>query len=145
MDIGGKTNINPVPGMTITNDPVKPGEGTEPVKSKAPATDRTRPVYFAEVMPEFPGGNAALRDFLQKNLRSPQDLESGEEVEVRVSFVVGYDGKLQSFVTLQDGGEAFNNEVIRVLRKMPDWKPGRANGENVSVYFTLPVKFVPAE
>ena len=59
--------------------------------------------------------------------------------------MVGYDGKLKSFETIEDGGRAFNNEVIRVLKRMPEWIPGRSNGENVSVYYTIPVKFKAAD
>jgi len=58
--------------------------------------------------------------------------------------VVGYDGKLKSFEIVEDGGATFNKEVIRVLKKMPEWVPGKANGENVSVYYTIPVKFTAA-
>ena len=43
---------------------------------------------------------------------------------------------------LEDGGKAFNNEVIRVLKKMPVWVPGKNAGEHVSVYYTIPVKFM---
>ena len=56
---------------------------------------------------------------------------------------MGYDGKLKSFTTVQDGGEEFNKEVIRVLKKMPEWEPGKTKGQNVSVYYVIPVKFVP--
>jgi protein TonB len=96
-------------------------------------------------MPSFPGGMAALKKFLERNLQSPRDMEAGEEVDVKVKFVVSFDGKLQRFETVQDGGEVFNKEVIRVLKKMPDWIPGKSNGEEVSVYYTIPVKFLPAE
>jgi periplasmic protein TonB len=97
-----------------------------------------------DVLPAYPGGMDALRKFLEKHLQNPRDMEEGELVSVRIKFVVGYDGKLQSFVTVLDGGAEFNKEVIRVLKKMPDWIPGKAKGENVSVYYTIPVKFVPA-
>lgn len=95
-----------------------------------------------DVMPAFPGGLAALQKFLEKHLNNPYDKENGETVSVRVKFVVGYNGKLQRFEMVQDGGEVYNKEVVRVLKKMPDWEPGRARGENVSVYYTIPVKFV---
>ena len=49
---------------------------------------------------------------------------------------------LLNTATVLDGGEAFNKEVVRVLKKMPDWIPGKAKGENVPVYYTIPVKFV---
>ncbi|MCX6314852.1 MAG: energy transducer TonB [Sphingobacteriales bacterium] len=110
-----------------------------------PVVPDRSPVETAEIMPSFPGGMAALRKFLERNLQTPNDMEPGEEVEVKVKFVVGYDGKLQSFLTVKDGGPAYTNEVLRVLRKMPDWIPGKSNGENVAVYYTIPVKFIPAE
>jgi len=42
---------------------------------------------------------------------------------------------------IKSGGIAFDNEVVRVLKKMPLWIPGKSNGENVSVYYVVPVKF----
>ena len=87
----------------------------------------------------------ALRKFLERNLKTPQDLEEGQHVIVKIRFIVGYDGTLKGFETMQDGGTAFNNEVVRVLKKMPQWIPGKTNGENVSVYFTIPVNFQSME
>ena len=95
-------------------------------------------------MPAYPGGFTALKKFLEKNLHNPVEMDEGEMVEVKIRFVVGYDGKLKDFEILEDGGNMFNNEVIRVLKKMPEWLPGKSNGEKVSVYFTIPVKFTAA-
>jgi periplasmic protein TonB len=117
-------------GNTVTPEPAKP-----PV-------DINTPMYSPEIMPSYPGGMEALRKFLQRNLTNPKEMEEGEEVSVKVKFVVDYDGNLKSFVTVQDGGEEFNKEVIRVLNKMPNWIPGKSNGQNVSVYYTIPVKFI---
>lgn len=69
----------------------------------------------------------------------------GEMITVHVRFAVGYDGKLQKFTVVKDGGEIFNIEEITVLKKMSEWVPGKSNGQNVAVYFTIPVKFVPAD
>ncbi len=118
------------------------GKGKEPVTE--PAVNPTVPSVTAEVMPEYPGGIDVLRKFLERNLTNPRDLEENEVVSVKVRFVVGYDGKLKGFETVQDGGAEFNKEVIRVLKKMPDWVPGKTKGQNVSVYYTIPVKFVAA-
>jgi len=144
--IGSKT-IPGKPGVVpLVVPPSIPGNGpllvAEPVK---PLVDKLTPRNEAEIMPAYPGGLAALRKFLERNLQTPGDMQEGEVVDVKIRFVVGYDGKLQGFETVQDGGEAYNNEVVRVLKKMPEWVPGKSNGENVSVYFTIPVKFVPAE
>ena len=143
--IASVTDIGKPGDVPIVADPGDGGDGkeknTEPVK---PAIDINTPVYEAEIMPSYPGGVDALRKFLQRNLTNPKDMEEGEEVSVKVKFVVGYNGKLQSFVTVQDGGEEFNKEVVRVLKKMPEWVPGKSNGQNISVYYTIPVKFVAA-
>ena len=122
------------PGGTGTGDP-------EPVKA---VVDVNVPTDHPDIMPSFPGGMEGLKKFLQRNLNNPKEMEEGEMVSVKTKFVVGYDGKLKSFEIIQDGGDEFNKEVIRVLKKMPEWVPGKSNGQNVSVYYTIPVKFVPA-
>ena len=103
------------------------------------------PVENPDLQAAYPGGINALKKFLEKNLINPAEMESGEMVAVNVQFVVGYDGKLQNFTVTKDGGDIFNREVIRVLKKMPQWIPGKSNGQNVPVYFVIPIKFVPAD
>ena len=122
------------------------GNGTA-VAPSTPKVDMNNPMNAdaVDVLPAYPGGMDALARFLKKNLQTPDELQNDETVSVRIKFVVGYNGKLQSFITELNGGEVYNKEVIRVLKKMPDWIPGKAKGENVSVYYTIPVKFVPAD
>lgn len=141
--IGNTTIVVPNPGQVLVT-PVKTTTGGSGTDISTPKTDVTTPrdAGAVDVAPAFPGGMDALTRFLQKNLHTPDELQSGETVSVRVRFVVGYNGKLQGFSIVQDGGEAYNKEVVRVLKKMPDWVPGKAMGENVSVYHTIPVKFV---
>lgn len=134
----------PYKGEVFVPEPIKidaQGNGLP----KAPAVDRETPQLTADVMPAFPGGMAALRKFLEKNLQNPEDMNEGEVISVKIKFVVGYDGKLKGFQIIEDGGDVYNKEVIRVLKKMPEWVPGKANGENVSVYYTIPVKFTAAQ
>ena len=123
------------------NVPENIGPATEPTPQEV-LIDPAIPVENPEIEPSFPGGINALRTFLQRNLSNPRDLEEDEQVRVQVKFIVGYDGKLQRFETVKDGGTEFNEEVIRVLKKMPQWIAGKSNGKNVSVYYTIPVKFV---
>ncbi|MBA2250986.1 MAG: TonB family protein [Chitinophagaceae bacterium] len=109
-----------------------------PVK---PFGDKSKPTFSAQVMPQYQGGVDAMLRFLKQNLRSPRDLDEGEEISVKINFIVNIDGDLTGFNVVESGGENFNNEVIRVLKKMPRWIPGKNEGENVSVYYTVPVKF----
>ena len=83
--------------------------------------------------------------FLNRHLRTPDELEAGQKRTVLVRFAVSVEGSVTQFEIVQSGGPAFDNEVIRVLKKMPKWKPAVQNGQNVSVMFTQPVTFVAYE
>jgi protein TonB len=140
--IGTKTFVTTNPGTpAVEPAKVEPGGGGK--EKVTVVIDKTAPMDgdAVDVLPSYPGGMDALRKFLQKHLQTPDELEGGQSVSVRVKFVVDYTGKLKSFVTVQDGGDVYNKEVVRVLKKMPDWVPGKTKGENVSVYYVIPVRF----
>jgi len=143
--ISGRTIEGPGNMPAHVGDPI-PGATAGPVTAEPVKTvDKITPMYSADVMPAFPGGMDALRKFLQRHLNNPEEMEEGKMISVKIKFVVGFEGKLKSFEIIEDGGAIFNNEVIRVLKKMPEWIPGKSNGEAVSVYYTIPVKFTAAE
>jgi protein TonB len=95
--------------------------------------------------PEFPGGQEAWLNFLRKNLIAPEGLEPGEKKTVAIRFLVSADGTVAIFQVLQSAGKVFDNEVIRVLKKMPKWKPAIQNGQPAARAFTQPVTFVGVE
>jgi periplasmic protein TonB len=149
--------INPVPDRTEVADYVpgtenSPSTGTggeQMVQSGAAAQqppvpqEAEAPVIFhsVEVMPSFPGGEQALYRYLQRMLQVPAALEPGDRKTVQVRFVVNASGEVTAIEILQSGGVQFDREVIRVVERMPRWKPGKQNGRPVSVYFTQPVTF----
>ena len=95
-----------------------------------------------EIMPEFPGGTAALLRFLGKNLQVPEDApEPGQRVKVPVKFVVNKDGNLSDVEFLTRTDNVFRKEILRVVAKMPRWKPGSQHGKTVAVYYTIPIIF----
>lgn len=99
-------------------------------------------LLVADIMPQYPGGIKALLVYLKKSLKAPEgDIGEGKAISVKVKFVVNYNGQVESFVVTESGGKVYDDEVLRVLKKMPVWIPGKSNGEKVSVYFTIPVKF----
>lgn len=144
--IGTKDIVHADPGPVLVT-PVKADPAPEGGGKHIPVIDKSVPMDgdAVDVLPSFPGGMDAFRNFMQKNLQTPEEMESGTSVTVKIKFVVDYNGKLKGFSTVQDGGDAYNKEVMRVLRKMPDWIPGKAKGENVAVYHIIPVKFVPQD
>lgn len=114
------------------------GTATQPAEPKKQAVAPDR-------QPQFPGGMQAWTTFLNHNLRAPQDLESGEKRTVGIRFHVDTDGTVTNFQIIQSGGAAFDNEVIRALKKMPKWTPALQAGAPVAVSFTQPVTFVGVE
>jgi protein TonB len=98
-----------------------------------------------EKEPEFPGGQEAWLNFLRKNLVAPDNLEAGEKKTVQVRFIVAMDGTVTSFEILQSAGKSFDNEVIRVLKKMPRWRPAIQNGQATTKAFMQPVTFIGVE
>ena len=120
-------------------------EATENVETQAVETvvNDDSEVYGAvEVLPEYPGGTAAMFDFIQKNVKYPESAkEKGIEGRVFVQFVVEKDGSLSSFQVLRGVSDDIDAEAIRVLKAMPKWMPGMNNGEPVRVQYTMPFKF----
>lgn len=114
---------------------------SKPVPPEKPKSSKLVIFKSPDVMPQYPGGLKELLAFLKRNLNAPHEIEEGKEISVRIKFVVNYNGQLESFNVVESGGVIFDNEVLRVLKKMPHWIPGKSEGENVSVYYTVPVKF----
>ena len=94
---------------------------------------------------EFPGGLSAFSDFLSKNLRIPGDLIPGEKKTVLAKFKVEVNGKISEILILKSAGENYDKEVMRVLKKMPSWKPAVQNGHKTAIYFKQPVSFLGIE
>jgi protein TonB len=116
--------------------------GATTTKNADSVENKNEVLKIAEIMPEFPGGTEALKRFLIRNLRMPENnLEEGAQVKVVARFVVGADGRVRDIEITLPGDTEFNMEVKRVIAKMPDWKPGSQNHRNVAVYFNLPVNF----
>jgi protein TonB len=139
----GATNVEGivVPEIQVVSKPEN-GDGGQPNSS---AEEKGKEFVPLESQPEFPGGKDAWVNFLNKHLRTPEDLEAGEKKVVLIRFMVDTDGSVTGFTVVQSGGSAFDNEVIRVLKKMPKWKPAMQNGHPVGVPFTQPVTFVGLE
>jgi protein TonB len=98
-----------------------------------------------EIEAGFPGGADALREFMMSNLVTPDDLAPGDKKTVHIRFNIDPEGKVSSFEIVQSAGYEYDQEVLRVCKKMPKWKPARQNGVYVNASFMLPVSFVSEE
>ena len=98
---------------------------------------------FIEVMPEFPGGETARSKFIGDNLLFPESARNNNiEGRVVAQFIVRNTGIIDSIKILRGIGGGCDEEVIRIIKLMPEWKPAFQNGKAVSVKFILPVNFV---
>jgi TonB family protein len=95
-----------------------------------------------EQMPEFPGGQAKLQAFLAENITFPETAkESGIQGTVYVTFIVRKDGRISGAKILRGIGGGCDEEALRVVKKMPRWKPGTQSGKNIDVQFNIPIVF----
>ena len=95
-----------------------------------------------EEMPEFPGGAAKMMEYIQKNIKYPMMArESDIQGRVFVNFVVEPDGHITNVTVMRGIGGGCDEEALRVVQSMPNWKPGKQRGSAVRCSFTVPIIF----
>jgi len=93
-------------------------------------------------MPKYPGGDEALRDYLQSSIEYPDvAIESNIEGKVYVSFVVDTNGAVKYARVIRGVDTNLDKEALRVVNNMPTWIPGKQKGVPVNVNYTVPIKF----
>jgi len=101
------------------------------------------PVYMiVEEMPEYFGGQHALFEYIKNNVEYPAEAkEDGISGKVYVRFMVDKEGKVSNVIVLRSVHPLLDEEARRVVASMPDWKPGKQDGKEVSVYYQVPINF----
>jgi periplasmic protein TonB len=113
-----------------------------PIAAPVEDPEENRIHVVVERMPEFPGGEAAMNQFIARNIRYPVIAqENGIQGRVVCQFVVNTDGKIVDVEVVRSIEESLDKEAIRVIKSMPPWTPGRQGGKNVRVKYTLPIRF----
>lgn len=99
-------------------------------------------VYLmVDKLPEFPGGLDSLKRFVADNMQWPNDGQDDFQGTVYVSVIVEPDGNLTNKSILRGIYNLADNEAIRIIDKMPKWRPGKCNGQIVPVKYCIPIKF----
>ena len=110
--------------------------------AKPTIVDGEKVYNFVEHMPAFPGGDKALTEWLQKNIKYPEEAaQQGIQGTVYLRFVIKPDGSVSNVEVVRKTNPLLDEEAIRVVKEMPKWNPGKQKGEPVSVYFSLPIVF----
>ena len=95
-----------------------------------------------EQMPSFPGGQAALMQWISSNMKYPTiAAENGVQGRVIVQFVVEKDGSITNVHVTKSVDPSLDKEAVRLAKSMPKWIPGKQNGESVFCAYTIPVTF----
>lgn len=99
-------------------------------------------ICIVDPMPEFIGGKDKLFKYLSKNLKYPDNaFEDKIEGTVFMSFIVGKNGEIINVKVIKGIREDIDNEALRIIKKMPKWKPGKQNGNPIPVQMNLPIVF----
>jgi periplasmic protein TonB len=98
--------------------------------------------YIVEDPAEFPGGERALYKYIQNSVKYPVIAqENGVQGKVYVKFVVNESGKVSNASILRGSDPSLNNEALRVINSLPDFKPGKQRGNPVKVFYTAVINF----
>jgi len=112
-----------------------------PIDPSPPHDNTSRPEQV-DIPAEFPGGINQARQFLANNIRYPDEaVENGVNGTVQVKFTIELDGSISNIEIVKKLGYGCDEEVIRVLKRMPKWTPAKLKGQFVKSYFTMPVSF----
>jgi protein TonB len=99
-------------------------------------------IEFPDVEAEFIGGAQALMKYIQTNIQyPPTSIEMNEQGKVYLSFVVEPDGSISNVVVERGVSPDLDKEAKRVVRSMPNWKPGESKAKKSRTRCRLPINF----
>lgn len=95
-----------------------------------------------EQMPEYPGGESKMLEYLYSNINYPiKAREYSVEGLCVVSFVVELDGSISNVESRIGLCEPMEKECIRIVKSLDNWEPGYQDGKPVRVTYNLPIRF----
>ncbi len=96
----------------------------------------------ATTPPSFPGGEEALRAYLEEHTVYPEEAQKQKiQGQVRITFIVQPDGQISDIAVAQGAALLLDREALRVVRSMPRWIPAREKGIAVAMPVTIPITF----
>lgn len=98
---------------------------------------------YAENIPTFPGGEGALKRYIEESIRYPEIAkENGVEGIVVVGFLVAEDGNLKNIKVIKFIDPDLEQEAIRVVTGMPAWIPAEKDGTPIEAPSKVDVPFI---
>jgi TonB family protein len=103
---------------------------------------RDEPYVVVEQMPEYPGGDRELLNFIENNTRYPEEAKAQKiEGRVIVRFIVSTDGNAEDVTVLKGVHPLLDAEAVRVISMMTGFEPGMQGGKPVNVWYMAPITF----
>ena len=144
----------------LTDNPKELAEGQKDKRPAVPSTQDNRPAgsittsvpevptddnhlfQVVECMPEFPGGMKRCMDFIQKEMRYPEEAKNaGIQGRVILQFIIEKDGTPAQPRIVRSVHPLLDKEALRIIRQMPKWTPGKQDGKPQRVLYTIPISF----
>ena len=139
LDISDHTQKG-TPGETLGRE-----NGTALSSDKVETPKEPETVNWATEMPQYRGGETALTDFVRNHLEYPRyEAEIGIQGRVAVGFIIDENGKVTNIRIIKGISKGIDNEAMRVVKLLHDFKPGSQNGRKVRVSYVLPLSFALA-
>lgn len=108
-----------------------------------PVVEQVFESFQIQEQPTFPGGDGEMMAFIYDNISYPQEAQENDiQGTVYIRFVVTASGAVGDAQVLRSVHDLLDKEALRVVKALPKWNPGKQNGNAVSVWFVIPIKFV---
>ncbi len=133
--------------IKITTENILPEDSVDDVKDDNDLPDIPVDIDTDPVVDWVPYEDQAvfphdLIRWISNKVKYPdKDRELGIEGTVFVQFVVGKKGIVRDIMIIRSPSKSLGNEVIRIIKLMPKWKPAKQRGKPVSIRMSLPVMF----
>jgi protein TonB len=103
-------------------------------------TNKVYESWEIDVQTSFPGGDVALKQFIDENLKYPQtDIDISGSIYIR--FVISKTGEIVEVQVLRGIYPIFDDEAVKVVKSFPKFNPAKLNGEFVNCWYVVPIKF----
>jgi protein TonB len=144
---------NPIEDPSISGKGAETGAGNASIGSQTGSdlagkgssevvSNNTKAIDFVDELPEYEGGDLALRQYLQNNLHFPRmAIDLGISGIVYVQFLVDKNGNIKDISVLKDIQGIFGTEAINAIKGMKKWKPAKYHGQNVGYFVKMPINF----
>ncbi|MGB1248331.1 MAG: energy transducer TonB, partial [Chitinophagales bacterium] len=120
--------------MQVDESLIGEGLGEEVIIEK----EIPKPTRFVEIMPEFPGGENMLLNYLSNVKYCNEAMQMEEEGKVFVQFIVNEKGEVTDAEVIQGVYPCLDKAALAIVEDMPNWTPGKQGFQSVPVIMTVP-------